>query len=182
MLPATGMQPRKTHGGFARIREATVRGILFVVALLFVFGVSACGDCASARAEWQGLVKRAKVLACTSDSDCMLVGQTGTCDCSFSMAGNGVAVNAAAYQAAGGDKMLENYYTTCSGDKTGSWCCDCAPMSAIGCVNGQCAIVQVGRCGGGRQDGGALMSPADADGGNSADAAFDVPAAAYDSY
>ena len=158
-----------------------MRGTFLVAPCLFALGLSACGDCASARAEWQGLVKRADVLACTSDSDCILVGQTGTCDCSPSMAGNGVAVNAAAYQAAGGDKMLDNYYANCSGDKTG-WCCDCAPLSAIGCVNGQCAIVQDGRCGGGRQDGGALMSPADADGGNSADAAFDVPAAAYDSY
>jgi hypothetical protein len=97
------------------------------------------------------------------------------------MAGNGVAVNAAAYQAAGGDKMLENYYANCSGDQTG-WCCDCVPMSATGCVNGQCAIVYSGRCGGGQWDGGAPMSLADAGSGNSADAGFDVPTTTYDAH
>ncbi|MBN1491921.1 MAG: hypothetical protein JXA69_18560 [Phycisphaerae bacterium] len=146
-------------------------GSLLLGVLLLSQGLAACGDCASTAREWHALVKRADVVACSADSDCILVGQTSTCDCSESMAGNGVAVNGAAYQAAGGERMLTSFYLYCR-EHMPVRCCDCAPRSTTGCVDGRCAIVQYGCC---------VCQP---DGGrpwSQPDAGIDVPEPVHDS-
>lgn len=175
--PVTSKRRHETRRGFGRVYVALLGGLFLLALFIGALELSACGDCASARADWLALVQRPKVLACTSDSQCILVGQSSTCDCSSSMAGSGAAVNGTAYHTAGGDKMLENYYAGCSGDKMG-WCCDCAPMSWTGCVNGQCTIVQYGRCGY-VPDGGVPKSPPDASAGDTA--VIDAPMTALDS-
>jgi len=153
------------------------RGSLLLGFLLLGQGLAACDDCDPH--EWQALVKRKDVLACTSDSQCILVGQTSTCDCSESMAGDGVAVNGDAYRAAGGELMLESFYRNCSGHMPVQ-CCDCAPRSGTGCVNGECAITRYYGCGPGL-DGGMYRPQADSAPSAVVDADVDAPESIYDS-
>ena len=131
-------------------------------------------SCVGLQSNWRALVRLPEVLSCALDSDCTLKGQTSTCNCSFSMAGQGVAVNAAAYTAAGGDILLASFYANCQNQSGfSSSCCDCAPKSWTGCVNGQCAIVTYGCCMC-PPDGGGLASSPDGRDANTADAKFDV--------
>jgi hypothetical protein len=131
-------------------------------------------SCVGLQSRWKDLVRQPEVLSCASDNDCTLKGQTSTCSCSFSMAGDGVAVSAAAYTAAGGDILLTSFYANCQNQSGfSSSCCDCAPRSSTGCVNGQCAIVTRGCCMC-PPDGGVLTSTPDARDAKAADAPFDV--------
>jgi hypothetical protein len=154
-----------------------IKGSLFLAVLLLGQGLVACDDCKSTVRDWQALVKRKDVLACTSDSQCVLVGQTSTCDCSESMAGDGVAVNAVAYRAAGGETMLETLYLHCSGPLPVQ-CCDCAPWSPTACVDGECAILSHNSC---FPDAGLHRPSADSATSAVVDAAADAPELIYDS-
>ena len=177
IVRASSLQPI-SPGRWLGDRGVHRYGGLLVAVLLSGQGLVACGDCESTARDWRSLTDRKDVVACTADSQCILVGQSSTCDCSESMTPNGVAVNGAAYRAAGGETMLENFYRSCRGHM--SRCCDCAPWSATGCVNGQCAIVRYGCCGC-PPDGGRPWTPADAAASPLVDAAVDVPEPAYDS-
>jgi hypothetical protein len=100
------------------------------------------GSCSMMVAEWRSLVGLAGVVSCTTDSECEVVGQSGSCSCSNALEANGLAVNTAAYASAGGPALLETIYGSCSNLPM---CCDCGQRTA-GCVNGQCALVGYSRC------------------------------------
>jgi hypothetical protein len=129
-------------------RMPYVRTILAIATLAIgLVGMSSsCGDsdCGDLLARWQNLSARASEVACTADSDCEVVGQSGSCGCSSAIAPGGVAVNTRAYSASGGDDLEGRLYRVCSDSLPAG--CDFAPAGHK-CTAGRCAAVFRGGCG-----------------------------------
>jgi hypothetical protein len=103
----------------------------------------ACGTaCSGMVSTWTGYLADPGLTACTTATDCIVVGGPSYCDCGPSLGGCGRAVNAAAYRASPAATLESQFRSSCS---QGFNACDCGP-GFPDCVDGTCTVTRWGCC------------------------------------
>jgi hypothetical protein len=104
-----------------------------------------CGSaCSDMLARWESYLADPGMVACSSASDCTVVGGQPSmdfCNCHTAIGYCGKAANAATYHASPAANLETEFASTC----TGHAACDCGPGYAT-CTNGKCTIAGFGCC------------------------------------
>ena len=103
-----------------------------------------CGTvCSDIVSKWTGTMADPSLTACTTASDCTVVGGPGSyCNCGRSLSGCGRGANAAAYRASPAATLEIQYRSSCT---QGFDACDCGP-AVLECASGTCRVTGWGCC------------------------------------